>query len=348
VTPLGAAAKERPLPVGALPSLRIGVRNTGTGVLAKIVLTARFEGMQAENSPGWRPQGGALILEIPRLGAGEQTERMLRLRVGAPTSGKTTQVSIEARTEDGAVAAGEASLRVADCVGVYRSKLSALRSGALQAVRDAAEAMRKPDPALPNARLFPATGVKTGNVAVAERFAAAFARYGGADPEMSSEDSRFTIQRWTSELSAYAGQEANPGLCAGNYYMVAGQREGILPISRRLQAMHTAAANALEAARQATKAEAPEDLGKLAGRAAKAAGLETGENASALATLAAARAARAKDRKLPPEQADALSLVETAAWLAETDQRGQALAITIERIFSSIAAAHKESCVCAF
>ncbi|MDO8533630.1 MAG: hypothetical protein Q7S17_02680, partial [Xanthobacteraceae bacterium] len=229
VTPLGAAAKERPLPVGAMPSLRIGVRNTGTGVLAKIVLTARFEGMQAENPPGWRSQGGALILEIPRLGAGEQTERLLKLRVVTPTSGKTTQVSIEARTEDGAIAAGEANLRVADCVGAYRSKLSSLRTGMLQAVKDAAEAMRKPDPALPYARQFPATGVKTGNIAVAERFAAAFAKRGGADPEMSSEDSRFTIQRWTSELSAYAGQEANPGLCAGNYYMVAGQREGILP-----------------------------------------------------------------------------------------------------------------------
>ncbi len=112
--------------------------------------------------------------------------------------------------------------------------------------------------------------------------------------------------------------------------------------------MHAAAANALEAARQATKAEAPEDLGKLAGRAAKAADLETGENASAWATLAAARAALAKDRKLPPEQAEALSLVETAAWLAETDKRAQALAITIEQTFSTIAAAHKESCVCAF
>ncbi len=234
VTPLGAAAKERPLPVGALPSLRIGVRNTGIGALAKIVLTARFEGMKAENPPGWRPQGGALMLEIPRLGAGEQTERLLKLRVVAPTPDMTNRVSIEARSEDGAVAAGEANLRIADCVGAYRNKLSALRTGVLQAVRDAAEAMRKPDPALPNARLFPATGVKTGNVAVAERFAAAFARYGGADPEMSSENSSFTIQRWTSELSAYAGQEANPGLCAGNYYMVAGQREGILPITRRL------------------------------------------------------------------------------------------------------------------
>jgi hypothetical protein len=43
-----------------------------------------------------------------------------------------------------------------------------------------------------------------------------------------------------------------------------------------------------------------------------------------------------------------LSLVETAAWLAEADRRGQVLVLAIEQTLSAISAAHKESCVCAF
>ncbi len=350
VTPLGAAAKERPLPVGAMPSLRIAVHNGGASALAKITLTLRFEGMKADNPPGWRSEGGALIMEIARLGAGAESERTLQLRVvSTPVSGQTHRISVEARTQDGAVAAGEANLRVADCAGAYRAKLSVLRTDAVPAIRTAAEDMSRPDRTLPNARLFPPTGARTGHVAAAEKLAAAFAVNGGADPEMGRDWFRFLILRWTSELSVYAGQEANPGLCAANYYQIAGYREGLLPLTRRFEAIHTAAANALAAARGAAKAEAGEDGGRIARRAAQTAGLEAGEeNASVFAILAAARVSLGNERKLEPDQAEALSLAETAAWLTETAKRADALAKTLEQTFTTISNAHRESCVCAF
>ena len=349
VTPLGAAAKERPLPVGATSNLRIVVRNDGAGTLAKITLTLRFEGMKVDNPPGWRPQDGALITEIARLGAGAESERTLKLRVaGAPAAGETRRVSVEARTEDGALATGEATLRVADCAGAYRTKLSVLRTDAVPAIRTAAEDMRRPDRTLPNSRLFPATGARTGEVAAAEKFAAAFAVNGGADPEMDREWFRFLIVRWTSELSLYAGQEANPGLCAANYYQIAGYREGLLPLTRRFEAIRTAAANMLQAARVAAKAESNEDLAKIARRAVKAAGLESGEDNAAVFTILAAARASSKERALEKDQAEALSLAETAAWLAEADRRARALAATFEQAFAMISNAHRESCVCAF
>lgn len=349
VTPLGTAAKGRPLPVGATPSFRIVVRNTGTAVFAGIVLTARIDDIKADNPAVWRPEGGALVTEIPRLGAGEAIERVLKVRVEkAPSSIKTDRVLVEARTADGATAAGETELRIADCVGAYRAKLAPLRTEAAPAIRLAAEETYKPDRTLPNARLFSSTGARTGNLANAEKLAATLAANGGADPEMGREWFRFLIQRFVSELSNYAGQDANPGLCANNYYQVAGYREGMLPITRRLEAVQTAANQTIEAARAVLKAGANEDLGALARRAVLAAGLDVHEgNISTLAVLAAARSSL-KNRTVDGEQEQALSLVETAAWLAESEGRGRALARSFEAAYATIATAHKESCVCAF
>jgi hypothetical protein len=349
VIPLGAAVQEKPLPVGATPTLRIGVRNAGAGTLLNIVLAVRIEGMKVEDPSGWRAEGGAWIAEISGLDSGEESEHTLKLRIdSAPPAAKTNRVGVEARFEGGLTASAEAVLRAADCVGAYQAKLAPLRTEVAPAIRTAAEQTYRRDPALPTSRLIPPTGARTGNLANAEKLAAALSANGGADPEMGREWFRFLIQRFASELSNYAGQEANPGLCAANDYQITGYREGLLPLMKRLDAVRTAAGQALEAARATLKAGNDEDLDLLARRIAQAIGLEAREeNASVFAILAAARALL-KNRALDQEQAEALSLIETAAWLAESERRGQALVNSFETAYATISTAHGESCVCAF
>jgi hypothetical protein len=306
--------------------------------------------MTGEPGPGWRRDSDALIAEVARIPPGESIERALKLRIErAPGSGTSSRIFVEARSGDGPSSSAEASLRVADCAGNYRTRLAVLRDGVLQAVRDMAEEMQQPDPVLPIWRFFPATGGRSEPIANAERLAAGIVRGRGGDPEMAGEHPRFLIQRWTAELAAYARQDLKPGLCAGGSYMLAGYREGLRPITRRIEALHDAAAAALDAARSAARSEGGEELGKIARRVAKQAGLESGDQfAPVLRVIAAARASLAGERKLEPELAEALSLIETAAWLAEADKRGQGLANAIEQTFGTLAAAHKESCVCAF
>ncbi|MEX2128327.1 MAG: hypothetical protein WD871_08810 [Xanthobacteraceae bacterium] len=356
VTPLGSSAKERPLPVGATPNLTIIIQNGEKRALGPITLTARFEGLSGASSQGWRVEGGALHAEIARIAAGERAQRTLKLKVErAPLAAALSRVRVEARTPDGTVSIGETELNVADCVGAYREKLAELRSGLSQTVRDAAEELRKPDPALPGGRLFSATGARSSELAGAERFAAAFAVRRGGDAQMATEWFRFLVQRWTSELNAYSGQSANPGMCANNYYQIAGYRQGLMPITKRIETIHASADSALAAARAAAKGEPGETLSVLVQRVIKGADLapngdEPGEAKSLapLAALASAREMLSRERKLEADDARKLSLAETAAWLAETDRRGQALMQSIEGVLASIVGAHKESCVCAF
>jgi hypothetical protein len=354
VTPLGSAAKDRPLPVGAMPKLTIAIRNGETRSLAPIGLAVRLDGLSAVNSPGWRADGGALFMDIARLGAGERAERTLQLRVErAPLAAAKSRVRVEARAPDGTISTREAELNVADCVGAYRAKLATLRAGLAQAVRDAADQVRRPDPTLPAGRIFPATGARSGEVANAERFAGAFAAQRGGDAQMATEWFRFLIQRWTSELNAYAGQSANPGMCANNYYQLAGYRQGLMPITKRIETIHAAAEGALAAAREAMKSDPDEAIPELVQRAIKDAGLTPNggepEMTEPLPPLAALAAARARaEKKFEAADARKLSLAETAAWLAETDRRGRTLIQAIDGVLASIAGAHKESCVCSF
>jgi len=239
-------------------------------------------------------------------------------------------------------------LSIADCAGAYRGKLEALRATLSQPARDAADETRRSDPALPASRQFPPTGARSGDLARAERFAANFAARRGADPQMSTEWFRFLLQRWASELNAYAGQSANPGICANNYYQIAGYRQGLLPVSKHIEATRAAAAAALEAARKeaATDADSVEAIVRFL---AKSTGLEINpENAGALMVLAEARTLMRADRKVEADMIRKFSLAETAAWLAEADRRGQNLVQSIDQVLSTIANTHKESCVCAF
>jgi hypothetical protein len=281
-------------------------------------------------------------------------ERLLRLKVERATLQPEKQrLRAEARLPGGESALTEVELTVTDCVGAYREKLAVLRGGLLQKVRDMATALHRPDLALPAGRLFPSTGARSGELANAERLAGAFAARHGGDPQMATEWFQFLILRLASELTAYSNQSPAPGLCANNYYQIAGYRQGLLPISNRIDAVRLAAERALSAAREATKAESrDEDLAMLVQRAtADLATTANGGETSArtpLAALAAARGELANAPRMEPDVLRALSLVETAAWLAETDRRGQALTRAIDEVLVAISTAHKESCVCAF
>lgn len=350
VTPMGSAvASGRPLPVGAMPGLAIALRNGGTTPLGPVELTARADGLALETQDGWRVEDGALRTRIQSIAPGAEAERTLRLRVErAPLAAAAARVSVQAQGPDGRTLAGEAWLRIADCAGAYRERLAALRADLVQPARDAAEDMRRSDPALPATRLFPATGAKAGNLARAERLAAGLATRGGADMQLSTEWFRFLLARWASELNAYAGQAANPGLCASNEVQIAGYRQGLAPITRHVEATRAVAESALaHARREAEMADAGID--EIVRALAGAAGIESAaERAGALAALADVRAALRGQPAPAPELLRKLSLAETAAWLAEADTRGERLARAIEQVLEAIAAAHRESCVCAF
>jgi hypothetical protein len=349
VTPLGGAASGRPLPVGAMPSVKVAVRNSGAAAVGPVELIARFDDLAPGETEGWHSEDGALKAVIKQIAPGARIERELRLRVAAaPAVPANVSVSFEARNTTSGMAKSSVQLSIADCVGAYRGRLEAMRPTLSKPVRDAADEIRKADPALPAARQFPPTGARSGDLARAERLAATFASRRGADSQMSTEWFRFLLQRWASELNAYTGQAANPGLCANNYYQIAGYRQGLLPMTKHLAATSSAA----DAAREALRKEKETDSGnidEIVRSLVQSAELEVdAEKTRALDLLAEARALLRKERKLEADLARKFSMAETAAWLAESDRRGNNLVQSIEQVLSAIARAHKESCVCAF
>jgi hypothetical protein len=349
VTPLGGAASGRPLPVGAMPSVKVAVRNAGATAIGPVELTARFHDLAPGENEGWRSEDGALkaVHQADRRGCSDRARASASCCSGPGRSGKCFSL---VRSENCRRRSTESSIQlsIADCVGAYRGRLEAMRPTLSQPVRDAADEIRKADPALPAARQFPPTGARSGDLARAERLAATFASRRGADPQMSTEWFRFLLQRWASELNAYTGQAANPGLCANNYYQIAGYRQGLLPVTKHLAATSTAADAAREALRKATETDSG-NIDEIVRSLIESAELEVDvEKSGALDVLAEARALLRNGRKLEADLARKFSLAETAAWLAESDRRGKNLVQSIEQVLSAIARAHKESCVCAF
>ena len=168
---------------------------------------------------------------------------------------------------------------------------------------------------------------------------------------MATEWFQFIVQRWISELTLYSNQTAAPGLCANNYYQIAGYRQGLMPITNRIDTIRTATDRALVIVRDAAKSEnADETLTALTQRAIKIAMPDGGADDAVRQPFEALAAANnsLRSNSADPNALRTLSLVETAAWLAEADQRGQAVRRAIEEVLSAIGAAHKESCVCAF
>jgi hypothetical protein len=350
LTPVGAAAKERPLPVGATPNVTISVRNNGKAAVGPLTLSARVDGASLAGKQDWRLDAGAAVLEVARLSAGERIERRLRLSIErAPFEGGKATIEVEARAKAGVLAKATTALRVADCAGAYRTRLAVLRSGLIDKMRQSADVLSRPDPALPAGRIFPAPGSRGNPLAAAEQLATALAERRGSDPQMATEWFRFLIHRFASELNLYAAQPPAPGLCANNYYQIAGYRQGLQPITKRIDAVQEAAATSMAAARAAAKAEPDEDLAAIVRRVVQLAGWTVPESAEPpTAVLAEARGVNGRDLNLLPDVLRALSLTETAAWLADADARGQALKRAIEEILQTISTAHKETCVCAY
>jgi hypothetical protein len=346
LTPKGSAVSERPLPPGAAPVVEIEVRNASKSTLGPVELSVRLEGIAAAKPEGWQLKGETLLTVIKSIPAGADADRTLRLRVErAPVEMATARVLVEAKGPDGGAVTADATLRVRDCAGAYRAKLAELRERLVLPVRDAAETMRRGDPALPMSRQFPYAGKRNSELSRIERLSASFTARRGSDSQMATEWFRFMIQRWGSELNAYATQPANPGLCANNYYQIAGYRQGLLPITKHIDAIQDAAEKALELTRKESGESGNAD--EISRALAKAVGVDVSADASAFTVLGELRSA-SNGRWFEPAQVEKLSVVETAAWLADADQRGQKLVQTIEQVLATIAAAHKETCVCAF
>jgi hypothetical protein len=346
ITPKGNAAGERPLPPGASPLVIIELRNTGRKALGPVELSIRLDGIAPGKMEGWQQQGETLRTTIKSVPAGGDVDRSLRLRVEkAAKEEAAARVLADARGPDGTSVAAAATVRVRDCAGAYRLRLAELRETLSTPVRDAAEAMRRGDATLPVGRRFPYAGRRNNELGRVERAADPFVAHRGSDAQMGTEWFRFMIQRWGSELNAYASQPANPGLCANNYYQIAGYRQGLLPITKHIDATQAAAEKALELARKESGEGGSVD--EIARALAKAIGVEVSDDASAFTVLAELRAT-SNGRRLEPAQVEKLSVVETAAWLADADRRGQQLVQAIELVLATIASAHKETCVCAF
>jgi len=347
VTPAGSAATGRPLPPGAMPALNIRVRNDGQSALAPVEISVRLEAIASTKMEGWQLQGDRLQTTIKSVAGGASAERTLRLRIEtAPLEVSSARVLVEAKGPDGKAVGAETSLQVADCAGAYRVRLAGLRETLSLPVRDAAEEMRRGDPALP-ARQFPYVGKRNSELARLERLAAVFTARRGGDAQMATEWFRYMIARWASELNAYTSQPANPGLCANNYYQIAGYRQGLLPITKHIDATRAAAEKALEFARKESGESGGAD--EIVRVLLKAAGIDAApESAPALTALAALRASLRNGQRLEPDMIKKLSAAETAAWLVDADRRGQKLIDAIEQTLATISTAHKETCVCAF
>jgi hypothetical protein len=346
IVPKGSAASGRPLPPGASPLISVELRNREKSASGPVEISVRLEGLAAGKSDGWQPQGETLRAAVKSIPAGGETDRALRLRVEkAPNEGATARIATEAKTRDGATVTAEAAIPVRDCAGAYRTKLAELRESLSTPVRDAAEAMRREDAALPMSRLFPYAGRRNNELARVERVAGPFAARRGSDAQMQTEWFRFMIQRWGSELNAYASQPPNPGLCANNYYQIAGYRQGLLPITKHIETTQAAADKALELARKDSGESGNVD--EIARALAKSSGADVAADASAFAVLARLQS-NGNGLRADPALVEKLSTVETAAWLADADARGQKLIQAIEQVLATIAGAHKESCTCAF
>jgi hypothetical protein len=346
IAPRGRAAGDKPLPVGAGLSVRVGVQNTGSRPLARIHLKATIEGLKADHPAVWRADGSGFSTEIPRLAAGDKIERDFSARVEPAGERGSARIAVEAQS-DGARGSAEARVAIADCAGAYRARLAAIRAEHIAAVKKLAEEIRKAEPGLPRGRIFPATGARSGPLANAERLAAQFATSAGADTELQKEGMRWLVLRWTAELGNYMGQDKNPGLCTGVTELLPTYRKSLAPIARRLEAITAAAEAALALAREETKTD---DLSRMARQIAEKAGLEGIEDgASTFAILQKLHAfLGGKDKDLEAEPARAVSVIETAAWLAAAAKRADALTRAFDGTLDAIAAAHKDTCVCAY
>ena len=348
VTPLGAAAADKAIPVSATVGVNITLKNESSEPLSKVLLTAKLNGAKLTPESDWKADGDNAVLEILSIKPNEDVTRRLNLRVEmAPLPpGRQSDVTIEAKVGEATVSAST-KFPVADCASAFQADMTRLRITTISEIWPTADEMRKPDASLPRTRYFQVR-MRRGDLANLDRLAAGYQARLLAHYDFFSEGVRYTARRWSDELKAFAGQEPNPGICAVNDEMIQGVRKTISYVTARLDPQIKAYARGMELLRKQFNAEDGDDLKKISLRTAEAAGAKF-ENTPATTFEVLARAKDLlKDVKLTEEQIDNLSLLESAAWVEAQAMRSKKLNDLIEGSINGIGDAQKKNCVCAF
>lgn len=348
VTPQGAAAKDKMIPVAATVSVNVTIKNEGTEPVSGVVVVAKLNGVKLIPDASWKEDGDGARFEIASLKANEEITRPLNLRVEmAPLPpGKLAEVNVETKAADTTVTAS-AKFPVGDCVSAFQSDLTRLRLGPLAEVWPTADDMRKADTTLPRTRYFPIRP-RRGDIAILDRLAAGYQARMLANYEFLQQGTRYTARRWSDELNAFTGQEPIPGLCAVNEQMIDGIRKTISYVTARIDPPIKAYARGIELLRKQFNADANDDLAKIALRVAQSAGAKFDNPPAATLEILASAKEQLKDAKLTPEQLDDLSLLESAAWVEAQALRSKKLNDLIEGTINGIGEAHKKNCTCAF
>ncbi len=348
VAPLGAAGGEKPVPVEAVVSVDVTLRNESSEPISDIALTAALGGLKLAPSEDWKASGDNAVLEIASIKPNEEVVRRLNLRVEmAPLPpGRQAEIAVEAKAGEASVNAS-ARIPVGDCAAAFQAELTRLRINTISEIWPTADEMRKPDTSLPRVRYF-RVGMRRAELAQLDRLAAGYQARLLSDYEFFREGTRYTARRWSDELKAFAGQESNPGLCAINHQMIEGIRKTINYVTARVEPPMKAHARGIELLWKHFGAEAGDDLAKIALRVAEAAGAKFEKAPENTFAILAQAKDLLKDARLTPEQLDNLSLIESAAWIEAQALRSKKLHDLIEGSITGIAEAQKKSCVCAF
>lgn len=349
VKPLGAAAGDKMVPVEATVGVNVTLKNDSSEPLFNVLLKAKLNGVKLNPEGGWKADGDDAVLEIPFVGPNEEISRQLNVRVAmAPMPpGRHAEIAVEAKTGEASTSA-TAKFPVGDCAAAFQAELTKLRISTISEIWPTADNMRKPDTTLPRTRYFRVAMRRDRELAIIDRLAAGYQARLLSDYEFFREGVRYTARRWSDELSAFAGQDAKPGICAMNNEMIEGIRKTIAYVTVRIEPPQKAYARAMEQIRKIMNAGENDNLAKMALKAAEDAGVKI-ENppASVFAILEAARD-QLKDAKPSAEQLDNLSLVESVAWIEAQATRAKKLSDLIENSITGIREAQKKSCLCAF
>lgn len=349
VTPLGAAAGTKMIPVEAGVSANIVVKNNSSEPVSNIKLIAKLSGVTFKPEGEWKAEGENAVLEIPSLKATEEVTRRLNARVTmAPMPpGKQAEISVEAKAGEFSTIAA-AKFPVGDCSAAFQADLTRLRISTISEIWPTADDMRKPDTTLPRGRIFRVGVRKSNDLATIDRLAAGYQARLLTDYEFFREGVRYTARRWSDELKAFAGQETNPGICAMNKEMIDGIRRTISYVTTRIEPPIKAHARALEQVRKALNAGDGDDLRKIALRAAEDAGAKIDNAPESVFKILEITNELLKNAKPTPEQIDNLSLIESTAWVEAQAMRSKKLNDLIEGSITGIQEAQKKNCVCAF
>lgn len=345
-----AAAGKAAAP-GATRTLRLAVVNRGPSPLTRISVAVRVDGARIDPAGSWRVEGALARAEIATLAPGGRTTLPLAVRAAElPPGGQATaRVLVDARSGDQPPAAGELAWAVRDCPGAYRAALLEVRAGALAETRQAMQAMRRGDAALPQGlRFMPPPATFRGAAGEPLRLAAAIAGKRGGDPELSRSPLDYTAERTLLELDQYMNQRATPMLCTGATVVVNAYRKAFTPVENRLALIRLLAGRARPA--PPTDGSILADLPTRARRAVEEAKLLAPEAPAAgppLATLAAARAALPPGARLEPATLEALAAVEVEAWLSHAEAGADRMSRAFAATLDGILAAHAASCTCA-